>query len=59
MKFSNKDFFSKDDQICSFPQIWLHLLKKSFMKNFIFCVVCEYSCMKKLSMIMEWNLISW
>ena len=35
MKFSIKDFFSKCDQI----RIWSHLLKKSLIKNFIFCVV--------------------
>ena len=35
MKFSI--FFSKCDQICSFLQIWLHLLKKSLKENFIFC----------------------
>ena len=33
MKFSIKDFFSKCDQIRSFLQIWLHLLKKSLMEN--------------------------
>ena len=33
-----KDFFSKCDQIRSFLQIWLHLLKKSLMEN-IFCSV--------------------
>ena len=39
MKFSIKYFFSKCDQICSFLWIWSHLLKKSFMKNFIFCAM--------------------
>ena len=39
MKFSIKDFFSKCNQIRSFPWIWSHLLKKSLMKNFIFCAV--------------------
>ena len=39
MKFSIKDFFSKCDQIRSYLWIWAHLLKKSLMKNFIFCVV--------------------
>ena len=39
MKFSIKDFFSKCDQIHSFLRIWSHLLKKSLMKNFIFCAV--------------------
>ena len=32
MKFSTEDFFSKRDQICSFP--W-----KSLVENFIFCAV--------------------
>ena len=39
MKFSIKDFFSKCDEIRSFLQIWLNLLKKSLMENFIFCEV--------------------
>ena len=39
MEFSIKDFFSKCDQICSLLQIWLHLMKKSLMENFIFCAV--------------------
>ena len=39
MKFFIKDFFSKCDQICSFLRIWSHLLKKSLMENFIYCVV--------------------
>ena len=40
MKFSIKDFFSKSDQICRKLRIWSHLLKKSFMENFVFCAVC-------------------
>ena len=39
MKFSLKGFFSKCDQICSFLRIWSLLLKKSLVKNFIFCAV--------------------
>ena len=39
MKFSITDFLSKCDQIRSFLQIRSHLLKKSVMKNFIFCAV--------------------
>ena len=39
MKFSIKDFFSKCDQIRRKLGIWSHLLKKSLMKNCIFCVV--------------------
>ena len=34
-----KDFFSKRDQIRRKLRIWSHLLKKSLMKNFIFCAV--------------------
>ena len=39
MKFSIKDFYSKCDQIRSFLPIWSDLLKKSLMKNLIFCAV--------------------
>ena len=39
MKFSIKDFFSKCDPIRSFLRMWSHLLKKSLMENFIFCVM--------------------
>ena len=39
MKFSFQDFFSKCDQIRMKLRIWLHLLKKSLMENFIFCTV--------------------
>ena len=39
MKFSIKDFLSKGDQIPRKLQIWSHLLKKSLMENFIFCLV--------------------
>ena len=35
MKFSNKDFFSKCDQIRRLQRIWSHLLKESLMENFI------------------------
>ena len=34
-KFSINNFFSKCDQIRTFLRIWLHLLKKSLMENFI------------------------
>ena len=37
--FSIKDFFSKCVSKSSFIRIWSHLLKKSFMENFIFCEV--------------------
>ena len=36
MKFSIKDFFSNCDQIRRKLQIWLLLLKKSLIENFIF-----------------------
>ena len=39
MKFSIKYFSSKCDQIRRKLRIWSHLLKKSLMKNFIFCAV--------------------
>ena len=39
MNFSIKDFFSKWDQIRRKLRIWSHLLQKSIMENFIFCVV--------------------
>ena len=43
MKFFINDFFSKCDQICSFLRVWSHLLRKSLMKNFIFCAVHKFS----------------
>ena len=39
MKSSVMGFLGKSDQISSFLWIWLHLLKKSLMENFIFCAV--------------------
>ena len=39
MKLSTKDFFNKCDQIRSFLRISSHILKKSLMENFTFCVV--------------------
>ena len=39
MKFSIEDFYCKCDQIRRKLRIWSHLLKKSLMINFIFCVV--------------------
>ena len=39
MKFPVKDFFGKCDQIRTFLGFWSHLLKKSLIENFIFCVV--------------------
>ena len=48
MKFSIKDFFSKCDQIRSFPRIWSHLPKKSFIENFIFSAVIYNITMTKM-----------
>ena len=39
MKFCIKDFFSKCDQIRSFPGFWLHSSKKSLTENFTFSAV--------------------
>ena len=39
MKFSISNFCSKCDQIRKKLRIWSHLLKKSLMENFTFCVV--------------------
>ena len=39
MMFSIKNFFIKCDQIHSFLRIWSYLLRKSLIKNFIFCAV--------------------
>ena len=39
MKFSNKDLFSKREQIRRNLRIWSHLSKKSLMENFIFCAL--------------------
>ena len=36
MKFSIKDLVIKCDDICGFVRIRTHLLKKSFMENFVF-----------------------
>ena len=52
MKFSIKDFFSKCDQIRSFLRIWSHLLKKSLMENFIFCVVYYIKIKNNVSFFM-------
>ena len=51
VKFSVRIFFSKGDQIRSFLRIWLHLLKKSSMKNFIFCTVTVKKCNVDLNII--------
>ena len=43
MKFPIKDFLSKCDLIPRKLWIWSHLLKKSFMENFIFCELYFFS----------------
>ena len=50
MKFSIKGFFSKCDQIRRKLWIWSHLLKKSFMENFIFCAVSHPLTLLKLTL---------
>ena len=45
MNLSIKDFVSKCNQIRTFVWIWSHLLKKSLMKNFIFCTVMISFCL--------------
>ena len=56
MKFLIKDFFSKCDQIRRKLRIWSHLLKKSLMKNIIFCAVC-ISWLKSLNMNCFFSII--
>ena len=53
MEFSIKDFFSKCDQICwsHLDRIWSHLLKKSLMENFSFCVVSVCRLALSLSLV--------
>ena len=48
MKFSIRDFFRKCEQIRSFMRVWSYLLKKFFMKNFIFSAVTELKNVQKL-----------
>ena len=49
MKFSISDFFNKCDLIRRKLQIWSYLLKKSLMKNFIFCAVQNITCLNLLA----------
>ena len=53
MKFSIMDFFSKCDQIRSFLRIWSHLLKKSLMKNLIFCAPL------RILLVNCWTIVIW
>ena len=58
-KFSIKDLFSKFDQICSFLRIWAQLLKKSLMKNFIFCaVLLSHQTIPNPTSLCGWYLFS-
>ena len=58
MKFSIKDSFSKCDQIRSLLRIWLHLLKKSLMENFIFyAVILKYFPRSFLSFLIPINKV--
>ena len=54
MKFSIKDFFSKCDQIRGFRRIRSHLLEKSFMENFIFCVVQCFTLQTEMAETQVW-----
>ena len=55
VKFFTKDFFSKFDQIRRKLRICSHLLKKSWMENFIFCRV-----MMQQVYVTSWGfLINW
>ena len=61
MKFSFKIFLSKCDQICKKLRIRSHLLKKSFLENFIFCAVhvCFLSTFRRtLSSISGFQIFS-
>ena len=50
MKFCIKNFINKCDQIRKKLRIWSHLLKKSLMKNFIFCAGIENHLIKDRSL---------
>ena len=51
MKFSIKDFFRKCDEIRRKLRIWSHLLKKSLIENFIFCVVLQWGTLENISRV--------
>ena len=63
MKFSIKDFFSKCGQIRSFLRIWSHLLNKSLMENFIFCIVTTFfsktPCYRRGDLIFRFFPLVW
>ena len=56
MKFTIKDFFSKCDQIRRKLRMWSHLLKKSLMENFDFCVLQCKPTMYSTHGIYLWQL---
>ena len=51
MKFSIENFFSKCDQIRCFLRVWSHLLKKSLMRNFIYCAQLRAVTCKSLNSV--------
>ena len=60
MKFSIKDFCSKCDHIGRTLQIWLNLLKKSLMENFIFCAsVCSKSGIAEIEKAISFSSVQW
>ena len=56
--FPIMDFFRKCDQICSFLRIWLNLLKKSLIEEFIFCAVKLLKSYFQLEILNIWKLQS-
>ena len=58
MKFSIKGFFSRYNQIHSFPRIWSYLLKKSLIENFIFCAVQSTTCSENSKRLQAANMKS-
>ena len=59
LKVFIKDFFSKYNQIGSFPRIWSHLLKKLLMEKFIFCAVFQMLHLSVLTFFYyeDWNML--
>ena len=53
LKFSIKDVFSICDKIRSFLRIWVHLLKKFFMRNFMFFAV-DPTLLNLPLVVMDW-----
>ena len=57
MTFSIKDLFSKCDRIRRKLRIWSHLLKKSLMKNFIFCAVKKFLTLPQVTLNFLENIL--